>query len=446
MAESATGTRARGARLGATLVVALVVPLAGCATTGSRLDESSSWPAEDGSIERQILVTFKQADTPPPRGAGSSAGGYGDASAYSMTERTRRAIARLARDYDLARREGWPIRPLGVYCVVYEVPAERPLDEVITRLTADARVESVQPMHRFELESAYDDPYVEMQHGMGEMRVWQTHAWTAGRGVTVAVVDTAVDREHPDLAASVVLTRDFVAARPLAAPPAEKHGTAVAGVIASAANNGVGTVGVAPGAQILALRACWQSAGDETAGSCNSFTLAKALAFVVERRPRVVNMSLAGPPDPLLERLIRAALAEDITVVTAYRREGDRVAFPGSLRGVLAVQSSGGELIATPPAPLVAPGVDILTATPGGGFAFFSGSSLAAAHVSGVVALLLERAPDLAAERLHEVLRRTSRPTDGGAAPATPLVDACAALDQVATGGDCVAAAGAVSG
>lgn len=425
------------------LVVILAPLVAACATSAPSEPAKPPKSVSEGSAERQILVTVRQPRTPSPRGAGSSAGGYGGASAYSMTERTRRTFARLAREYHLVRREGWPIRPLGIYCVVYEIPAERQVTEVISRLAADERVESVQPMNRYQLESSYDDPYVEMQHGMGDMRVWPTHAWTAGRGVTVAVIDTAVDREHPDLASSVVLARDFVGRRTARGNHAERHGTAVAGVIASAANNGVGTVGVAPAAQILALRACWQTDDDTTAGSCTSFTLAKALAFVVERRPQVVNLSLAGPPDPLLERLIRAALDEGVAVVTAYRREGDAVAFPGSVRGVLAVDSSSGSP-GLGPRPLSAPGDDILVATPGGGFDFISGSSLAAAHVSGVVALLLEEAPDLEIDRLQEILRRTSRPASGGDHPVLPLVDACAALDQVATGGDCGAAAGSV--
>jgi len=86
---------------------------------------------------------------------------------------------------------------------------------------------------------------------------------------------------------------------------------------------------------------------------------------------------------------------------------------------------------------LAAPARDILTTTPGGGFDFVSGSSFAAAHVSGVLALLLERAPGLAVEQLDEVLRRTSRSEREGASVAVPLVDACAALDQVATAGRC---------
>ena len=69
----------------------------------------------------------------------------------TLPERTRRLVARLAREHRLRRVEGWPIRALSVYCVVFEVPAGRPVAEVVEALTNDARVESVQPMQRFEV-------------------------------------------------------------------------------------------------------------------------------------------------------------------------------------------------------------------------------------------------------------------------------------------------------
>lgn len=435
---SSRGSGGRGAGNCGLRVTALVAPLlflAGCATTPRPVGQITTEDA--GTARRQILVTLEEIQPPPLRRPGSSSGGYVDPSGYTVSQRTRRAATRLARDYDLRQRQGWPIRPLGVYCVVYEVPLEVPIEDVIVRLSKDARVESVQPMQRFELQSSYDDPYVSMQHGMEATRVWDTHAWAAGRGVTVAVVDTAVDHEHPDLAANIVLRRDFVTEGAPDEKSAELHGTAVAGVIASAANNGIGTVGVAPRARILALRGCWEAQADESPGTCNSFTLAKSLAFVVERRPEVLNLSVAGPPDPLLERLIRAVLSQGTAVVTAYRKSAGAVAFPGSMSGVLAVGGPDSPVEDGVGPPLAAPALDILTTTPGGGFDFVSGSSFAAAHVSGVVALLLERAPGLAVERLAEALRQTSRSAPGGSSATVPLVDACAALDQVATRGRC---------
>jgi len=227
----------------------------------------------------------------------------------------------------------------------------------------------------------------------------------------VAVVDTGVYRQHPDLADRVAVAKDFVGHGSMA----EMHGTAVAGVIASTANNGIGTVGVAPEARILALRACWEEPGSSS-GHCNSFTLAKALDWVVHRRPEVLNLSLAGPRDPLLERLLLAVLDENVKVVAAYERDSS---FPGSVEGVLLTRSPD----ETTSSAVGAPGHDILAAVPGDGFDFVSGNSFAAAHVSGVVALLLERAPGLGMDEIRRVLKSTSH---------NSIIDACAALAQVA--------------
>lgn len=452
--EPSRSARVGACSIGRSLAASMVAGLFLLASAGAaRADSHSGADAQEaraqaglsdteGPVGRQILVTVEQAQEPPPSGAGSSAGAYDGAPVYSLTERTRRTIRRLARDYGLERGEGWPIRPLDVYCVVYDVPAGNSIPDLVARLEDDPRVESAQAMNRFELQADYDDPYVEMQHGMGTIRVWDTHSWSEGRGVTVAVVDTAVDRKHPDLAGTVVLARDFVGHTGYRRPHAERHGTAVAGIIASVANNGIGTVGVAPAARILALRACWQPDDPAASGSCNSFTLAKALAFVVERRPQVVNLSLAGPPDALLERLIRAALEDDVAVVTARRGDAAAEAFPASIEGVLSVASDAAPSIGgSREPPLAAPGKDILAAAPGGGFEFVSGSSFAAAHVSGVLALLLEQAPSANVQRLSEALRSTSRAVPAGGSPAALLVDACAALDRVVQDGRCAGSA-----
>ncbi len=431
----------------------LLLAALGCSSGGMpspRAAAPETPPAADGAAnERRILVTLTQAAPAPLRGAGSSSRGYAGSPEYALTERTRRIVARLAREHRLLEVEGWPIRALGVYCVVFEVPAGRSVDEVVELLAGDSRVESAQPMQRFEVLSttatiespatagAYDDPYVELQHGLGAMRVFDAHPWAGGRGVTLAVVDTGVDRSHPDLAASLAMVKDFVETGDRPGAAAELHGTAVAGVIASAANNGIGTVGVAPAARILALRACWE-AGEDAAGTCNSFTLAKALAFVADRRPDVVNLSLAGPRDPLLERLLRAILDGGVAVVTAYQRRSGAGAFPGSIDGVLVVESDAAACASDdPPSLLRAPGQDILAARPEGAYDFVSGSSFAAAHVSGVVALLLEHAPDLDTGQLAEILRLTSRPLAGAVGATARRVDACAALDRAVPGIRC---------
>jgi len=131
------------------------------------------------------------------------------------------------------------------------------------------------------------------------------HALSTGRKVHVAIIDSGVDDAHPDLAQAVQARANFVDGR---AWVAELHGTAVAGLVAARADNGIGIVGIAPDAQLYALRACWEVSASSTL--CNSLSLAKALSFAIERKADVINMSLSGPTDLLLGRLIDVALAQ----------------------------------------------------------------------------------------------------------------------------------------
>src|SRR5205085_10813719 len=124
--------------------------------------------------------------------------------------------------------------------------------------------------------------------------------------------DSGVNASHPDLDGQIKLRRNFVDAYP---DGAEAHGTAVAGIIAAREGNGLGIAGIAPGAKLLALRACWETAGPPA--RCNSFTLGKAINFALMSDARVINMSLGGPRDRLLEALLDAALARGVTLVGA---------------------------------------------------------------------------------------------------------------------------------
>lgn len=190
---------------------------------------------------------------------------------------------------------------------------------------------------------------------------------------------------HPDLAGQVTSNRDFVVGRPT---QAEAHGTGVAGIVAAKANNGVGIAGIAPNARLLGLRACWQrTAGGESV--CNSLSLAKALHYAIERRADVINLSLTGPDDPLLARLIDVGMKRGTMIVASVDGSSASGGFPASRRGVVAVSD-----IERAPAPVgvvSAPGRDIPTTQAGGRWNLVNGSSFAAAHVSGLLALMRER-------------------------------------------------------
>jgi subtilisin family serine protease len=339
-------------------------------------------------------------------------------------------------DYGLDQIGAFPLSSLGVQCVVFQVGENRPLDEVLAQLAADPRVESVQPNQVFQsLRALAGDPYAPFQYGPRVVRADRAHAWVTGRGVRIAVIDTGVDTNHPDLIGRIVQTINFVEGGEKTFT-ADHHGTAVAGIIAARADDGVGIYGIAPDADVLAVKACWHRSPGIPEAWCSSWTLAKAIDFAIIERARVLNLSLSGPPDPLLSRLIRKSVDEQgITVVAAVMEGRDpTLSFPSSLSTVIPVVASDsqGGVNARPAkqhALLAAPGVEVLTTVPQLAYNFLSGSSFAAAHVSGVVALLLEKDPRLLPSHVKEILFSTARPTSSKASP--HIVDACAALQRL---------------
>jgi subtilisin family serine protease len=134
------------------------------------------------------------------------------------------------------------------------------------------------------------------------------------------------------------------------------------------------------------LRACRQATAADT--SCTTLSLAAALHAAIDRGAQVINMSLGGPADRLIERLVEAALERGIDVVAAADRALPHGGFPAALHGVIAVVD---ETPGAAPAGMVsAPGTDIPATLPGSRWATVSGASYAAAHVSGLLALMLE--------------------------------------------------------
>jgi subtilisin family serine protease len=369
--------------------------------------------SEEAAHNRDILVMLRM---PPShfRPNARYGGSYDDAASQAARKRIARQIAR---DNGLQVIESWPMPLIGVDCFVMRVPAGRSIDEVVAAVSRNGSVAWSQPVNEYET-LASNDPLYATQPASTEWHLADLHSIATGRGVRIAVIDSGIDVGHPDLAGQFVTTRDFISSR---AGTAEQHGTGVAGVIAAKLDNGVGIVGIAPGAKLLALRACSERrrTGNDYVSTCNSLSLARALQFAVERDADVINMSLSGPQDPLLASIIAVGLDRDIDFVTAFdpRRPGG--GFPASIPGVVSVAEES--LPSLPARVYRAPGRDIPTTQPGGRWYLVNGSSFAAAHITGLLALLREDDGPGSANRI-------ARTPDG-------VVDACATL--VAVTPDC---------
>jgi subtilisin family serine protease len=376
--------------------------------------------------DRLIVITVADDVRVVQGRAGSTPRGYDSLQRYETSSAARATMRALAGDYHLTQMADWPIPLLKIHCAVFQIPKDATQAAVLERLKSEPRVRLAQPMGVFETRSeTYNDPYVGLQSGFKQLDVADAHGLSRGEGVRVAVIDTGIDVTHPDLANRVVTTRDLVGGT-TEQFRRDRHGTEVAGVIGALANNRLGIVGVAPGVKLIALKACWQLTDVTDSARCNSFTLAKAISAAIELKSQVVNLSLGGPSDPLLAQLVESGIQRGIVFVGAA--SGAVGGFPQDVPGVLAVSSAEPESGVPPVAHrLHAPGREILTLLPKGHYDFASGSSLAVAHVTGTVALLLAHHPGLAPARIYDLLDRTSAPLVANDA-ASRSINACAAL------------------
>ena len=378
--------------------------------------------------QHYIVVTVRNPINPPALHAASSGRGYDNIGAYQAGGSARDASRALAAQYGLRETSSWPIALLGVHCLVYALPENAAPERIRGALSRDPRVESVQPLHQFYTASnCYNDPYASLQNNVQRMAIPEAQSLGLGAGVRVAVIDTGVELDHPDLP-STARSTNFVDDDRRAFGE-DAHGTAVAGIIAAIPNNGIGIVGVAPDVQLLLYKACWRAAATGSQALCNTFTLAQALAAAIEAHADIINLSLAGPSDPLLTRLVQRALDRGMIVVGAVPLDGLRKDFPADIPAVIAVDAveneSGGaglnEHIVR------APGRDVISLAPRGHYDFYSGSSLATAEISGVVALLRAQRRNLSAHEAESLLTEN--------APSVP--DACAALATLLHRSDC---------
>jgi subtilisin family serine protease len=431
-------------------VLAALGLMAGCALRQDALRPPALPAQARADPGRFVVITVRNDVQPAFATPGSTPRGY-SVGVYGVSASSRAISHSLERDYSLREVSAWPIESLRVNCIVARVPDLTARATLIARLQRDSRVESVQPLNEFATEagssaSSGSDTqppvsnrrtYLPLQVNLKELGVLQAHRLSLGAAVRIAVIDTGVDYRHPDLSGRVMTRLDFVGGDH-GDFTGDRHGTQVAGVIAATAEGGRGVLGVAPESRLIALKACWPLRQDAAEAACNSFTLAQALEAAITAHADIVNLSLAGPPDPLLARLVRYGMRQGIIYVGAVppASSGLARAFPVDIEGVLGVQSA--EDARSNSRHLLAPGHGILTLVPGGHYDFASGSSLATAEVTGIVALLLADGRRLPAPRVEQILTRSARQVTTPAGILTS-VNACTAVADALARANCEA-------
>ena len=399
--------------------VSLAIALCAIALTLVPASSLRAQTAAPVSPAHEILVMVRQGPD-HYRPTGEYGGAYGDAIAQSARKRIAK---RIAQRYGLSLADNWPMPMIGVDCFVMVVAEARSASAAAEQVSHDPEVVWAQPVELYGAKAAappHKDPLFPAEPAAKQWHLADLHRIATGRGVKVAVIDSGIEANHPDLSGQFLFNRNFVAGRPLSI---EEHGTAVAGIIGAKADNGIGIAGVAPSARLLGLRACWQEKGaPANATVCDTLSLAKAIYFAIENRADVINLSLAGPTDRLLRELLKVALDKGSVIVTAFDQKLSGGGFPASLPGVIAV--SDRSLAPSLGSAYTAPGRDIPTTEPGGRWFLVNGSSYAAAHVSGLVALIRER-------------RRSAPPLLVSEHRGGGTIDACATLLRIAGACDC---------
>jgi subtilisin family serine protease len=311
----------------------------------------------------------------------------------------------IAQRYGLQRLEAWPINLLAQRLVRYRIPDGRAVDAVLAAMQGDAQITASQPNFLYGRQAkAGDAKPASLQYALAKLRVPAAHALSRGKGTLVAIIDSGIDATHPDLAG--IVSGKFTAAGEPDALPVDPHGTEVGGIVgARGAINGV-----APEARLLDVRVFDYDGGSEMLAT--SLAVLRGLDWAGSRKAAVINMSLSGPADSLIERAVSALTRNGAVVVAAAGNGGSGApaAFPAAYGDVIAVtatdsadslyaQANHGSYI-----DVAAPGVDVLSPSLASAYSMTSGTSFAAAHVSGVVALMLSRKPGMTPEEVRRAL------------------------------------------
>lgn len=245
------------------------------------------------------------------------------------------------------------------------------------------------------------------QYMLTKLRVGEAHSLARGGNVLVAVIDSQIDLNHPELQGVIAGSYDALGI------PDQKphmHGTGIAGSIAAHSR----LMGVAPAARVLAIRAFNPNGASAEA---TSSAIIKGVEYAATNGARVINMSFAGPSDPALSRHLTAARGRGVVLIAAAGNFGAKSPpqYPAADKNVIAVSatdehdklfvaSNRGNHIA-----VSAPGVDILMPAPDSNYQVKSGTSFSAAHVAGIAALLLERKPQLSPDAVRAIIISTAR-------------------------------------
>ncbi|MFS1517095.1 S8 family serine peptidase [Bacillus sp. SCS-151] len=310
------------------------------------------------------------------------------------------------------------------------------LQEVVNYYASQNNVVNISPSYTYEKLGVKADPKAKDMYHLSLLQIDEALSLAGDHAVTVAVIDTGIGSDHPELKSQIL--PPYNAVNPASQGVADLHGTHVAGIVSGEANNGVGGYGINPNAKILPIDVFNGGFG------AYDYSIAEGILYAIDNEADVINMSLGSPfPSPIVDEAVQKAIDAGIVIVAAagnnatddyfYPAAHDRVISVGATndKNNLADFSNFG-----PQVDIVAPGEGIYssifdTQKNASSFLKADGTSMASPVVAGVVSLLLSKYPDLQPYEVEAVLERTA--TDLGEAGydltyANGLVNPVAAL------------------
>jgi subtilisin family serine protease len=323
-----------------------------------------------------------------------------------------RALDELAQRHRLTSVESHDIPLVGTTYHRWRIADGRSDSDVIRALEADGVVRHAQPNYRFTLAqapvpapapaqvpapTAGAERDAGAQYAAAKLRLGEAHRFATGEKVLVAVIDSAINTSHPEIIDAVADRFDAIA--PIGA--ANPHGTGMAGAIVARAR----LMGTAPNVRLLAIRA-FNGEGDKSEAT----TLSTGIDWAVAHGARVINMSFAGPYDPDIARGLAAAKQKGVVLIAAAGNAGPKSPplYPAADKNVIAVTAIDADnrllsaAIRGKHVAVAAPGVDVLVPAPGRTYQLTTGTSVAAAEVSGIAALLVELKPSITPDEVQQ--------------------------------------------
>lgn len=271
----------------------------------------------------------------------------------------------------------------------------------------------VQPNYLFMLtKSKKSSRRAGLQYAVRTLQVRDVHKFGRGQGVAIAVIDSGLNHKHPAFRNANIESHDVLSDLDKGHKLDDSHGTAVTSILTAQA----GLTGIAPEAKIYSVRAfALEKKTGRAFGS--SYDLLRAIDWATYRAPHVLNMSFAGPDDPLLHEALQMAAKRNIILVAAAGNRGPKAApvYPAAYEEVIAATATDvknrlyknanrGEYVA-----IAAPGVDILVAKKSKSYGTMTGTSMAAAYVTGGIALMVEKNPDLTVNTIMQYLAQYAK-------------------------------------